>query len=389
MNSGLNRRKKNMMIGGLLAIVVIMGIAYAAFQTQLNINGTSTIDSKWDIKILSITPDKSATNSGTSGSPNYTTAGDISHSITNNDLTANFRAALVNPGDSVVYTVVVKNNGTLNAALKTLTQTDSSNPAITFTVEGIAENDIIDANSTKTFTVTVAYATVENQPSSTSSNLSITLDFVQTNSSETPAVVTPTLADGTYYSFNREGVILNSNEGYEDTPRYADYHGVYADLSSCQTNSTAPATCEPVTIDLEERIGNETNYERFIQSITTGSNKPYNYFNADSDLFFNKYVLSNGIITDAFSCFRPYFLDDPICIKGGDSSYFESNWNILEPYTTIFDEYDYGCGNNNSEAYCETGDFGVYAYPSGYIRADMGSGIENCHVNSDGVGQCS
>ena len=43
------RQKKNMLLGGLLAIVVLMGIAYAAFATSLNITGTASVTSNWCI----------------------------------------------------------------------------------------------------------------------------------------------------------------------------------------------------------------------------------------------------------------------------------------------------------------------------------------------------
>ena len=47
--------KKNIIISFLVAIVCIMAIAYAAFSQTLNINGTATIDSNWNIKITDVT----------------------------------------------------------------------------------------------------------------------------------------------------------------------------------------------------------------------------------------------------------------------------------------------------------------------------------------------
>ena len=42
-------QKKNLLIGGLLAIVVLMGIAYAAFASNLTITGTGSVSSNWCI----------------------------------------------------------------------------------------------------------------------------------------------------------------------------------------------------------------------------------------------------------------------------------------------------------------------------------------------------
>ena len=77
-------KKKNLIIGGLIAIVLAMAVGYAAFATNLDINGTSTIDSKWDVRILSVTPDSTASCSNTANPSTCSTKGDIAHSITNN-----------------------------------------------------------------------------------------------------------------------------------------------------------------------------------------------------------------------------------------------------------------------------------------------------------------
>ena len=50
-----SRKQKNIVLGSLGAIILLMGIGYAAFNTQLNINGTSNISSNWDIRITNIT----------------------------------------------------------------------------------------------------------------------------------------------------------------------------------------------------------------------------------------------------------------------------------------------------------------------------------------------
>ena len=249
----MKTKQKNIMIAGLLGIVLILGVAYAAFQTQLNIQGTSSINSKWETKILSVTPNKTATNSGTAQNPNYTTAGDISHSITNNGSTINFQTALIAPGDSVVYTLVAKNNGTLNAALKTITKTDSSNPAITFTVAGIAENDVIGANDTKTFTVTVAYANVEGQPAAATSNLSLTLDFVQANSSSSGTLspqgsalaIDPTFVPQ-YYRYGTSTTYINTASNIsawtQDSSTLVESHNFYLgyDLTNVRNSAGTP-----------------------------------------------------------------------------------------------------------------------------------------------------
>ena len=47
--------KKSLLIGVLLIAVVLMSVGYAALASQLDINGTAAISSKWDVKFTSIT----------------------------------------------------------------------------------------------------------------------------------------------------------------------------------------------------------------------------------------------------------------------------------------------------------------------------------------------
>ena len=54
MRKRLNSNQRNYIIIGLCAILVIMGVGYAAFQSQLKISGTSNIASNFLVKITDI-----------------------------------------------------------------------------------------------------------------------------------------------------------------------------------------------------------------------------------------------------------------------------------------------------------------------------------------------
>lgn len=176
----MEAKHKNLLIGGLLAIVLIMAVGYAAFATQLNINGTANITTSWDVHIESVsagTPVGTATNGSV-------TVGDDKTS-------ADFVTNLVAPGDSLTYSVVVKNGGTLPAKLDEITFDDDTFDATTgnnteTTTTGEGENattsithpilyshnyigqlasDTLEPGGTVTFTVTVKYnPSVTSQP---------------------------------------------------------------------------------------------------------------------------------------------------------------------------------------------------------------------------------
>ncbi len=164
----METKHKNALIGGLLAIVFVMAVGYAAFATQLNINGTANVTSTWDVHIQSIEALTPATGSATSKSANL---------VDGNPLAAEFVSELVAPGDSITYKVVVENGGTLPAKLTNIkftnSQGDSAIPdttegssitdtrTIIYSYDGIAVNDVLaptgSEGSTKEFTVTVTY----------------------------------------------------------------------------------------------------------------------------------------------------------------------------------------------------------------------------------------
>ena len=116
MNKRLNRTQRNYIIIGLCAILVIMGVGYAAFQSQLKISGTSNITSNFLVKITDI--EVSSQSGGAADKPDVTT---------HTDTTATFGTTLQSPGDSITYDITIENQGSIDAVLKTVTKTDTNN----------------------------------------------------------------------------------------------------------------------------------------------------------------------------------------------------------------------------------------------------------------------
>lgn len=113
-----SRRKNNYIIAGLCLMLVIMGIAYAAFASNLNITGSSMISSNWDIEITNIR----STSEGTTGyditEPTYTPT------------TATFSTGLKVPGDEMMYEVEVSNLGTIDGQVIVTSLSCGDNEAI-------------------------------------------------------------------------------------------------------------------------------------------------------------------------------------------------------------------------------------------------------------------
>ena len=168
-------KKRNIIIGSLCAVVLLMAVGYAAFQTVLNIEGTSNITSSWDIKITNVTSKNIKGTASNNGDPSF------------ENLSATFKTNLQAPGDSIEYDITVTNNGNLNAKLDKYKLTDTNNEAIKFTQTGLTNGEVLTAGSTKTFTVKVEYlSTTSEQPSKVTSSLTITLDYSQAENGYTP-----------------------------------------------------------------------------------------------------------------------------------------------------------------------------------------------------------
>ncbi len=157
---------KNLIIGMLCAVVCVMAVAYAAFQTTLTINGTATISSTWNVAITAIDCNATAVEGGQAAA--------VTKSFT--ATTAQFDFTFNQPGDTGHCDVTISNTGSLDAkvksidtvvkdgsgASKTVTADDNSLDVtaadlIKYNLSGIATGDTLAAGKTQTYKIDAAY----------------------------------------------------------------------------------------------------------------------------------------------------------------------------------------------------------------------------------------
>ena len=171
------RKSKGIIIGVLCAVIVFMSIGFAALSSQLTINGNATISDTWNVQITNIEKKEGSTGATATSDPTYTAT------------TANFNVSLKEPGDYAIYTVTVKNTGSLDAVLTRITEAEGEggSAAIKYTVTPAAGSeqgsDLPKTTGTHTFDVKVEYlstAVGENAPEANASkSLTVTLDYNQ------------------------------------------------------------------------------------------------------------------------------------------------------------------------------------------------------------------
>ena len=206
MNRRLNRTQRNYIIIGLCIILVIMGVGYAAFQSQLKITGTSNITSNWSVKITDIQSKVVSGQASDASTPTHT------------DLTATFQTKLVSPGDAMKYDITVENQGNIDAYLNNIQINTSDNEAIIFETSGIKEGDALLKGSTDVLTVIVRYnSNITSQPGNLNSSITVTLDYAQSDGSHVSGVDGPTIG-------GQEVEVVTTGDGlYEDSTRPGRY----------------------------------------------------------------------------------------------------------------------------------------------------------------------
>ena len=312
-------KKRNIIIGSLCGVLLLMVVGYAAFNSVLNISGTSGISSNWKILITNI-----ETKNIVGGATNASQPTGIG------SLTATFNTNLVSPGDSIEYDITVSNQGSLNAVLEKITVSDSNNPAIKFTTSGIKQGDPLNAGGSAVLTVKVEYSnSVTSQPENTKSELKVTLDYVQEGTSTiTPGGDTFT---GTVYSHN---ITPMTSEGMPE-------HLINAG-------------------DTLVSIGDTTE-----DYASLGKN------------FFLKHEINNGNVESTEVCF---IKDGLHCLKPNE--YETSKATLLsvfgESACSVFDSGVY-CGDRSLNAYASAGG-AVDAAGDAEVCNVSGHGSASCHV---------
>lgn len=164
---------KNKLLIGVVVLVGLASIAYAAYAQVLNVNGTGTASGDWDVAITDITQ-TSATGATDNTAPTYDAT------------SATFDVNLAYPGATATYDITVTNNGSIPAILSSLSDLTATNSAaptyITYSMTGLTAGSTTLAGNggTNVLHVTVTWDSAS-APSTTSTSkaATITLNYDQ------------------------------------------------------------------------------------------------------------------------------------------------------------------------------------------------------------------
>ena len=171
-----SKKKRNIVIFSLIGVLLCMVVGYAAFQTRLEISGSSTVTGNWDIEITNVNDGEASGTAENATKPSWT------------NLTASIEANLYDKGDAMEYDVTIENKGTIDAKLNDiLTNLEQENSdAVIITFSGYAKGEILKAGSIKLIHVKIEY-NPDYEGEETSSEVTIDFDYTQNNNETSPS----------------------------------------------------------------------------------------------------------------------------------------------------------------------------------------------------------
>ena len=236
-----NRKRNNIIIGTLCAVLVLMGVGYAVLNTTLNVGGTANIKGDFDIHFL--TEDDEYTennvqkrgitlidyeNSTSSNTVYKTTVSSLAATMesstgvdTQDPTKASFSAILQKPTDYATFTAIAKNYGTIKGKISTVTITSTPSQELSdwLSVNGGTYSDYFEVTTTAQqntvlnpegeyeFSVTVRFKESATKLPQGSLENEIVITYVQANEEQSGAN-TPIDTDGWLVDAN--GLVTHS-----------------------------------------------------------------------------------------------------------------------------------------------------------------------------------
>lgn len=193
----VDKKKKKMVITTLVCVLVFIAVGYALLTQAIKVGVEGTLNGVWDVYISDIKL-KNSTGRAQELNPAYVS----------NKVNANFEVDLYMPGDSVEYEVTVKNDGNIDATLRTIaTNATNTNEDIRFT-HTIKQGEVLKKESETKFTFKIVFDERATTLPINSDPIEVTmkLDYLQ-NTGNSLYVPTNITTDNTCFSYNASGVI--------------------------------------------------------------------------------------------------------------------------------------------------------------------------------------
>ena len=393
------RDKRNYLIIALCAILVVMGVGYAAFSSLLTINGTANISNSWCVGFDNTKTDTMEPTKGVSTGENPTGTMTYSGTACGSTLQPNssLNAHFYQPGDQITYTLTIKNKSSVTADIKSIlvdedsvsTNTTKRKGNIIYIINMPADTTLSPDEETTMTVVAKFQNDTDIESGYTGESESITVG-INTEQDDGNGGMDTTFT-GTIYRNDTNGLDIGRNA--------AATYCAYGDMGGNRVNS-----CDIFSFGFNTKnecttfiANNQDLVEQYQLTNITCENTPQllstNYKTDPSALNANYYLkhdVVENVVAASYVCF--VYNNAEHCMKGGDGgAAFAANTQIIkdfQSFNNLPDNANPGCRFGSGDSRCSGGGFSyVRAYGDGGVSVD-GSDSGNCAVGSDGSSDC-
>lgn len=171
--------KKTVMAVTLCAMLAVMAVVYAAFQTTLTVTTTTTQSGNFSLQLIA----ESASVTGTKGLTGAANSPTAACTSTSGSTTGTMTATLYQPGDTVTCSWKVKNTGTLGAKANGNFSCSPAKLASPFTSSVTWKKSTLAAGATSNageVTMTIGYdSSITSQPTTTKATITCNFPYTQ------------------------------------------------------------------------------------------------------------------------------------------------------------------------------------------------------------------
>ena len=354
-----DRNKRKLIIYALIGVLMLTTVAYASLQTILNVSGT--VVKKGNLWNIYFTNPSSASVVGTA----------TGSSLNIQASSLNFQVSLYKPRDKVSYTVDIKNGGTIDAVLNSISLTgldtaksNSLNYTVTYSNGStIKEGDTLNAGSSKTIKITVEFDSSATSLPESDVNLTfgVNLIYGQTTSSSstgTSGITSNNVIAGIYGESIQNGIptptspieiesVGEKTKNLLSSTTYGEYNPINLDAGTFFFSVDANTDRQLHLFLYDEnkvRLGDTTNAQqlqsngRYGYEITISSKaKYYMYAWSGSTNKPIKPMLEEGSTATSY---EPYGYKIPITVSNGTDTK-TTNIYLKEPLRKIREYADY------------------------------------------------
>ena len=391
------RDKRNYLIIALCAILVVMGVGYAAFSSLLTINGTANISNSWCVGFDNTKTNEMEVTKGVSTGENPTGTMTYSGTACGSTLQPNssLNAHFYQPGDEIEYTLTITNKSTVAAAIKSIlvdnesvtSNTTKTKNNITYIVE-MPESTTLAPNASTTMKVIAKFQNetdVTGNVNGETQTITVAVNTEQDDGTGGMIVTEPKFT-GTIYRWSTalvlNGSTIKAKTIYNITTDGVYGHGPVGDYETLEA-------CES---DRNSKYGGSMECKQFeidaLEYTTTPATLGKNYY--------LKHDVVEDIITASYVCF--VYNNQEHCMQGGvneeeleSKPIFDANTQTIkdfQSFNNLPDNADSGCNFKSSDSYCNGGGFrqiGARSVGGVYV---IGSSSEGCSVEYDGHSNC-